>query len=678
MTSEQTSPADPTHPIDETTRPAGTRTIRVVYVDDDDPPPALADAADIALTAVSSARAARSRLAADGSVDCVVSEYDLPETDGLGLLEAVRHDHPNLPFVLFTDSGNEEVASEAIGMGATDYLPKSAGGEQLRERVGRAVAAVSVETESGVSGDRLRELTNAFPDVAFIIDENGRYLEVMSGPDTEDLRTVQQEQLVGTRLHDAFPTSRADTFLNHIRTTLETGGVETIEYRAETAGGERWYEGRTAPLGETIDGREAVVWVARDVTDRRESQRELAASRDELTRLTRINGLINSIVQSLVASATRDEIEETVCEGLANSEFYQFAWVGGPWVKDEQMAPSTVAGVERSQIERLVEATSARVDAENAFSQVVDGNESVVIPDIADAEYLSERERELMAELEMSSAVLIPLTHGTTNYGILGISGACIGTFSDRELTALETLGEIVGFAINAVKNRNLILSDTAVELEFRVEDPGRGFGLISAELGCQFSLEGVVGLSGDQLLEYVGVEGADPDAITDRIDDSPTVEEYRVVSDDNQKCLLEIKPSNSGVSQLVKTGTVVKSATAEEGVVRCVAEASSDLSVRSVVEEFQTTYPGAELVSKQEIDRPVHTGREFRQTLAEKLTEKQRTALQTAYFAGYYEYPRESTGEEVAESLGISSPTLHQHLSAAQRKLVATFFDHQ
>nr|WP_255457504.1 helix-turn-helix domain-containing protein [Halorussus sp. JP-T4] len=57
-------------------------------------------------------------------------------------------------------------------------------------------------------------------------------------------------------------------------------------------------------------------------------------------------------------------------------------------------------------------------------------------------------------------------------------------------------------------------------------------------------------------------------------------------------------------------------------------------------------------------------------------MTEKQRTALQAAYFGGYYEYPRESTGEEVADSLDISSPTLHQHLRAAQRKLVGTFLD--
>jgi PAS domain S-box-containing protein len=653
-----------------------TKTVRILYVDDREPPSTLSAANDVTLSTVSTARAARDRLAADGSIDCVVSEYDLPETDGFDLLESVRDDHPNLPFVLFTDSGSEAIASEAIGIGATDYLPKDAGGDRLRERVVRAVATASVETESGVSGDRLRELTNAFPDVAFILDENGRYLEVMSGPETEDLRTVEQEQLVGTSLHDAFPASQADQFLDLVRTTLETGGVETIEYRVETAGGERWYEGRTAPLSDTIDGRVAVVWVARDVTDRRRSQQQLAESKNELTRLTRINGLINSILQSLVESTTREEIERTVCEGLANSEFYQFAWSGGPWVKDERMGPSVVSGIERERIERLVAATTARTGKENSLSRVIHEDESVVVSDVAESDVLSERERRTMLDLEMSSAVLVPLTYGSTQYGVLGISGACGGTSSDRELTALETLGELVAFAINAVKNRNLLLSDTAIELEFKVDSMRSGFGRISADLDCRFSLEGVVPVSEDRLLEYVSVEGASAATVVGRLDDIGAIEECRVVSDDGEGCLLEIEISGSGVNRLVKAGTVVKSAVAEEGVVRYVTEASSDVNVRSVVDSFRTTYPDAELVSRQEVNRPVHTPQEFQQTLAEKLTEKQRTALQAAYFAGYYEYPRGSTGQEVAESLGIASPTLHQHLHAAQRKLVATFLD--
>ncbi len=65
------------------------------------------------------------------SVDCVVSAYRLPGTDGLALLEAVRERDPELPFVLFTDEGSEEVASEAISAGVSDYVEKDDEGYAL-------------------------------------------------------------------------------------------------------------------------------------------------------------------------------------------------------------------------------------------------------------------------------------------------------------------------------------------------------------------------------------------------------------------------------------------------------------------------------------------------------------------------------------------------------------------
>ncbi|PSP55364.1 PAS sensor protein [Halobacteriales archaeon QS_1_67_19] len=650
---------------------------RVLYVDDAEPAAALSAGEDVRVETAATVAGARDRLDDDrGRVDCVVSEYDLPDSDGLALLESVRHDHPNLPFVVYTGSGSEAIASEAIGMGATDYVPKTAGGETLAERVDRAVATARVETDSGVSGARMRELTNAFPDVAFILDEDGRYLEVLSGPETESLRAVDQEQLIGKRIHDAFDDAEAERYLEHIRTTLESGTVETIEYRTETETGERWYEGRTAPLRDAIDGRDAVVWVARDVTDRRGYERKLAQRRDELARLNRINELINSTLQSLIEATNREEIERAVCEELADSPFYQFAWTGPAWVKDERMRPSVVAGIDRDELVELLDATNAVPRPDNSFVHVLTENESVVIHDVADSTRISDREREAMLDLGMSSAALVPLTYGDTNYGVLAISGGYPNAFGDGELAGLEALAEIVGFVINAVQNRNLIFSDSAVELTFRVEDSDSAFGRLSADLDCRVELEGIVPASEDRLIEYVSLTGAPTDAVLDRAAEMDAFETYRVVHEDGEECLLETEPAWSGVDQLVQAAAVVKSAIAENGDVTFVSEAPSETEVRNVVERLREMYPDVELTGKREVDRPVRTMQEMRQTIADALTDKQQSALRAAYFAGYYEYPRESTAEEVAASLGITSPTLHQHLRAAQCKLVGAFLD--
>ena len=61
----------------------------------------------------------------DRPPDCVVSDYDMPGQNGLEFLQTVSEEWPDLPFILFTGKGSEEVASEAIANGATDYLQMS-------------------------------------------------------------------------------------------------------------------------------------------------------------------------------------------------------------------------------------------------------------------------------------------------------------------------------------------------------------------------------------------------------------------------------------------------------------------------------------------------------------------------------------------------------------------------
>ncbi|OYR81240.1 hypothetical protein DJ72_11295 [Halorubrum distributum] len=82
---------------------------------------------------------------ADEGIDCVVSDYQMPGMDGLSLLDAIRDDYPNLPFVLFTSQGSEEVASEALSKGATDYLRKGAGSDRYELLANRVTNAVESE-----------------------------------------------------------------------------------------------------------------------------------------------------------------------------------------------------------------------------------------------------------------------------------------------------------------------------------------------------------------------------------------------------------------------------------------------------------------------------------------------------------------------------------------------------
>ncbi len=122
-------------------------TIRVLHVDDD---PDFADLTGTLLEREDSRFAVETETAASDGLhrlaetefDCVISDYEMPGTNGIEFLEAVRETHPEIPFILFTGQGSEGVASEAISAGVTDYFPKRSGTEQyeiLAHRIRNAV-----------------------------------------------------------------------------------------------------------------------------------------------------------------------------------------------------------------------------------------------------------------------------------------------------------------------------------------------------------------------------------------------------------------------------------------------------------------------------------------------------------------------------------------------------------
>jgi len=122
-------------------------TVHVLHVDDE---PDLADLTQTFLEREDEQFAVRTAHSADKALDeisetspdCIVSDYDMPRRDGLEFLRDVRDEHPELPFILFTGKGSEEIASEAISAGVTDYLQKKSGTEQyqlLANRIRNAV-----------------------------------------------------------------------------------------------------------------------------------------------------------------------------------------------------------------------------------------------------------------------------------------------------------------------------------------------------------------------------------------------------------------------------------------------------------------------------------------------------------------------------------------------------------
>ncbi len=123
--------------------------------------------------------------------------------------------------------------------------------------------------------DRLRAVAEALPDLLFVLDEDGTYIDVVSSSTT--LLYAEAHRLVGQRMHDVLPRESADLFLRTVRETLKSQKSRILEYSLQVPAGRRFFEGRTAPLRTKRGDKRRVVWISRDITERKGLEDRLRA-----------------------------------------------------------------------------------------------------------------------------------------------------------------------------------------------------------------------------------------------------------------------------------------------------------------------------------------------------------------------------------------------------------------
>src|SRR5262249_2907288 len=122
---------------------------------------------DALVTAIGRLTAAQAALRTLG-VTCVVTELDLPDLCGLDVVRSLRAARPELPVIVVTDAGSEDLAVAAMKLGAADYIRKhTATGPALlaavRPAAGRAV--LSGLDDDGGAGTAVRA---PLPDPDFV------------------------------------------------------------------------------------------------------------------------------------------------------------------------------------------------------------------------------------------------------------------------------------------------------------------------------------------------------------------------------------------------------------------------------------------------------------------------------------------------------------------------------
>jgi len=447
-----------------------------------------------------------------------------------------------------------------------------------------------------------------------------------------------------------------DALGREIRSLIDSN---VIDFEAEDALAEldiddKTYEVRTSSITDHSDRQIGHTLVIHDITARKRREQRLADQRDELATVNDLNAVIRAVNQALVSASSREAVERAVCERLADSDLYRTACVAdiATWTGDADRW--LVAG-------DLGDATPPALDGDGIENRVLERNKESRTQTIAPEPTTDD-----------GTWAIVPVVYGRTVHGILGLY-TDREEISDQERAVLGELGEITGHAVNAVGMRQLLSAEAVTEVELESTDDSDSLLSASITAACDLKLAGLVPRGEDGHVAYIRLENGDVSVVADELRSSG---EVQIIRDRENDTLLDWQVTGESLlGMLVDFGANVRHTSVEGGHVSYTLEIAAESDTRALIDAVKKRFPDTWVVAKRSHSRPIERADALTENSLADLTDRQAEALEAAYRAGYFGWPRDSTAEEVASVLDISAPTLHAHLRKAEEQLLADLF---
>ncbi|WP_227356687.1 PAS domain S-box protein [Haladaptatus salinisoli] len=590
---------------------------------------------------------------------------DVRESPDLQADESVTEMRSGL-FVPMSEHGILVVGSRAVG--AFDDETRQLV-ELLAANAEVACDRVERERQLEESERRYRTLVENFPNGSVALYDDELRYTLVEGTLFSDYGFDPRE-FAGVRVGDLYSRPEVSELLKANYRAALAG--ETREFEFDW--GERSFRAWCLPVTDDDGSVFAGMAVIRDVTERVERERELNQQREQLAALNDLNAVVREINGALVKQSTREEIERVVCEHLAASNSYRFAWISGVDPKARSITPRVEAGVDGYLDEIPLSIDPDDPTSRGPTGRAIRTKEMQVMTDVsADPDF--EPWRKYAFKYGYRSSASIPVVHDDTLYGILSVYTERPDAFESEEREVIGHLGEIVGHAIASVERKQALMSDELVEVELLVRDVFEAVG-IEASADDTIVLDRTVPIGDGTYLQYGTTTDETWDAFETLFERLPGWEELTKLSEKFGDIRFELRLSEAPVvSAVASHGGYIERVAVGDGDFHMTIHLPPSADVRRVIDTVQREIPDAEMVTRRQATRYDVASDRTERVFAEELTERQRVALETAFYSGFFEWPRDSTGEDVADSLGVSAPTFHRHVRLAERKLFDALF---
>ncbi|AHF99539.1 histidine kinase [Halostagnicola larsenii XH-48] len=405
----------------------------------------------------------------------------------------------------------------------------------------------------------------------------------------------------------------------------------------------------------------------------REREQELKQQNRRLERLNRASQLREEIEEHLLRANTRTEIETGICERLTSMAECSFAWIGEPDPGGNHIVPRTNAGRSNDYLE-AVSATTVDDSATEPAGRAARSQLPTYVENVASELRNGEWRAEALSR-NFQSVYAVPLVYDEFMYGVLTLYGAQFEAFDETVRSTLAELGETIAYAIDTVKRTSPMAKTDRTEIELEIDD-GSVLNAIADAFAVDVRVEGAIPQADGSTivfirtvhtageLEWSSLEGVRDVSVIAETDDSATVQIH--LEDEFFGTVVE---TNGGVLRAFRT---------DDSGTRATIDVPNSVDVREVISGINRRGFSSTMLSRhdrQSEERPA-IGTNSRKPLLDEFTDRQREVVQTAFHSGFFEWPRRTTGEDVAASLDISPPAFHKHVRSTEQTVFSSLFD--
>jgi PAS domain S-box-containing protein len=206
-------------------------------------------------------------------VDCILSDFQMPDMDGLSFLKYLNEKNSEIPFIFLTGQGNESIAAKALREGAADYFSKHEGFAQYDRLVNSIIRCVEsnrqqlekqrIENDLVQFGEILDNLENEI----YLVDTDTFRINRVNKTARENLQ-YSEEELRNLRPWDVIVASDIETLKERIKETAKAVG-NTMRASAK----HRRKDGSLYPVESyvqtmNLDGKRLMVAMSKDLTEK--------------------------------------------------------------------------------------------------------------------------------------------------------------------------------------------------------------------------------------------------------------------------------------------------------------------------------------------------------------------------------------------------------------------------